>query len=114
MGTNILVVSDYFTWWVEEYAIPNQEATTVAVKLTDNIFCRSEQIHSDMGAQFKSKVIQAISKLLGINKSLTTPYHPQSGGLVERLNQPILSMSVTTRQSCKGMGRLCGKSLLCL
>ena len=85
----ILVVSDYFTRWVEAYAIPNQEATTVAVKLIDSMFCRysiPEQLHSDMGAQFESKIIQAISKLLGVNKTHTTPYHPQSDGLVERLN----------------------------
>lgn len=29
----ILVVSDYFSKWVEAYAIPNQEATTVADKI---------------------------------------------------------------------------------
>ena len=101
----ILVVSDYFTRWVEAYAIPNQEATTVAVKFIDNMFCRyslSEQIHSDMGAQFELKVIQAMSKLLGINKTHTTPYHPQSDGLVERLNQTILSMLVTTLDNHAG------------
>ena len=36
----ILVVSDYFTRWVEAYAIPNQEATTIAHKLVNNMFCR--------------------------------------------------------------------------
>ena len=49
----ILVASDYFTRWAEAYAIPNQEATTVATKLIDNMFCRfgiPEQLHSDMGA----------------------------------------------------------------
>jgi len=97
----ILVVSNYFMWWVESYAIPNQEATTVAVKLIDNMFCRytiPEQLHSYMGAQFKLKVIQAISKLLGINKTHTTPYHPLRDGLVKRLNQKILSMLATTTQ----------------
>ena len=31
----ILVVGDYFTKWMEAYAIPDQEALTVAVKLVD-------------------------------------------------------------------------------
>jgi len=35
----ILVVGDYFTRWMEAYAIRNQEATTVAQKLVDEVFC---------------------------------------------------------------------------
>ena len=34
----VLVVADYFTQWVEAFAIPNQEATTVARKLVNAIF----------------------------------------------------------------------------
>ena len=40
--------------------------------------------------------------MLGINKTRTTPYHPQSDGLVERFNrtiQTILSMYVSEDQS---------------
>ena len=53
----VLVVADYYTKWVEVYGIPNQEATTVAVKLVDEMFCRfspPEQLHSDQGHQFES------------------------------------------------------------
>ena len=84
----ILVASDYFTKWVEAFAIPNQEAITVAKALTDNMFCHFSmptQLHSDMGAQFESEVIKELSKTLQIRKTHTTPYHPQSDGLVERL-----------------------------
>ena len=48
----ILVANDYFIKWMEAYAIPNQEALTVARKLVDQIFCRfspPEQLHSDQG-----------------------------------------------------------------
>jgi hypothetical protein len=51
-NTYVLVAADYFTKWVEAYAIPNQEATTVAWKLTDQMFCRfspPDQLHSDQG-----------------------------------------------------------------
>ena len=37
----VLVAADYFTKWVEAYAIPNQEATTVARKLIDETFANS-------------------------------------------------------------------------
>ena len=36
----VLVAGDHFTKWMEAYAIPNQEAITVARKLTDEMFCR--------------------------------------------------------------------------
>ena len=91
----VLGVADYFTKWVEVFPIPNQEARTVATKLVDEVFCRfsmPEQLHSDQGKQFESKVIEEICKLLHIRKSRTTPYHPQSDGLVERFNRTLLSM----------------------
>ena len=95
----ILVISDYFTKWAEAFSIPNQEAITVATRLVDHVFCRLSmptQLDSDMGAQFESQLIKDISGLLGIKKTHTTPYHPQSDGLVERLNRTILSMLATT------------------
>ena len=95
----ILVVGDYFTRWMEAYDIKNQEAATVAQKLVDEIFCRfstPEQLHSDQGSQFESQLISEICKIMNINKSHTTPYHPQGDGLVERFNRTLLDMLATT------------------
>ena len=91
----ILVAGDYFTRWMEAYPIPNQEAVTVAEKLVNNFFCRfsvPEQLHSDQGRQFEACVFQEICKLLHINKTRTTPYHPQSDGLIERFNRTLQNM----------------------
>ena len=35
----ILVVADYFMRWMEAFAIPNQEASTFANKLVDEVLC---------------------------------------------------------------------------
>ena len=45
----ILVIGDYFTRWMETLPLPNQEASTVAGKLVDEVFlCFSipKQLHS--------------------------------------------------------------------
>ena len=97
-----LVAVDYFMRWVEAYPIPNQEATTVAKKLTDELFRLSppEQLHFDPGQQLESIIIAEMCKLLGIAKSRTTPYHPQGDGLVERFNRTLLAMLATAVQEC--------------
>ena len=95
-NNDVLVVSDYFTKWMEAFAIPNQEAVTVA---EEEVFCRfsiPEQLHSDQGRQFEGKLMQEVCKLLHIKKTRTTAYHPQSDGVVERLNRTLLSMLTAT------------------
>ena len=95
----ILVAGDYFTKWMEAYAIPNQEAKTVAERLVNELFCRfspPEQLHSDQGRQFESELLTEVCKLLNIHKTRTTPYHPQCDGLVERFNRTLLNMLATS------------------
>ena len=82
----ILVVTDYFTKWTESYPILNQEASTVAEKLVGEFICRfgvPREIHSDPGTNCESKVMSEVCKLLDIEKMITTPQQPQSGGRVE-------------------------------
>ena len=53
----ILIAQDYFTKWVEAFALPNQQATTVAEVLVDQFFCRfgvPMELHSDQGRNFES------------------------------------------------------------
>jgi hypothetical protein len=52
---------DYFTKWPEAYAIPNQEAATVAEGLVTNFFCHfggPRELHSDQGRNFESRLMQ--------------------------------------------------------
>ncbi|XP_052001342.1 uncharacterized protein ccser2a isoform X1 [Xyrauchen texanus] len=49
-----------------------------------------EEIVSDRGTQFTSRVWKAFCRLLNVNLSLTSGYHPQSNGQTERLNQEII------------------------
>ena len=86
----VLVLSDYFTRWVEAFPIRDIEAKTVADVMLQGFFSRygvPKQIHSDQGTQFESKLFQELCRVFDIEKTRTTPYHPQSDGLVERFNR---------------------------
>ena len=88
----ICVAMDYFTKWPEAYAIPDQEATTVAKALVEQFFSRlgiPKELHSDQGRNFESAVFRECCRLLGIRKTRTTPGHPESDGMVERYNRTL-------------------------
>lgn len=94
----ILVVSDYFTKWTECFAIPNMEARTVADKIVREVITRfgvPTMIHSDQGKQFEGHLFTEMCKMLNVKKTRTTPYHPQSDGMVERFNKTLVRMLKT-------------------
>ncbi|KAK7919250.1 hypothetical protein WMY93_010534 [Mugilogobius chulae] len=88
----VLAAMDYFTKWPEAFAIPDQEAETVADTLVEGMFSRfgvAEVLHSDQGRNFESAVFSAMCERMGMQKTRTTPLHPQSDGLVERFNRTL-------------------------
>ena len=75
--------------------MPNMEVCTVAKILVENVLCRfgiPQKIHSDQGRQFESNLFQEMCKILGIEKTRTTPYHSESDGMVERFNRTLAAM----------------------
>ncbi|GFT04900.1 retrovirus-related Pol polyprotein from transposon 412 [Trichonephila clavipes] len=49
------------------------------------------QLHSDQGRNFDSAVCKRLCEILAIDKTRTTPLHPQFDGMVERFNRTILN-----------------------
>ena len=102
---HLLVIMDYFTRWPEAYALPDQEALTVAKVLATEFVPRHGvplELHSDQGRNFESTVIRELCQLLGIHKTRTTAFHPRSDGMVERYNLTIgrqLAMFIGQHQS---------------
>ena len=91
----ILVIQDYYTKWVECFAMHNTESATVAKLLVNEVVSRfgvPNKIHSDQGRQFESVLFKEMCQLLQIEKTRTTAYHPQSNGMVERFNRTLASM----------------------
>ena len=97
-----LVVTDYFTKYVEIFPMANQEATSVATVLVRDFFTKfgvPHFLHSDQGTQFESKLFTEICALLEVEKTRTTPFHPQSDGQAERNIKTLSRMIAMTAET---------------
>ena len=74
----------YCTGYIHAHEL--QKATTVAEALVKALTLESLELHSDQG---RSNVFREMCALLGTKKTRTTPLHPQSDGMVERLNRTL-------------------------
>ncbi len=82
------------TRWPEAVALRSVTAKSVADGLWC-IFSRTaipEVMLSDQGTQFCGRVVRQLCRLLGIDKLRTSPYHPQTNGMVERMHGTLKSV----------------------
>ena len=85
----ILVLTDHLTRWQDALPIPDGTAPTVATTLDERVFCYfglPEQIHSDLGRQFRSQQMSELCALWQVQQTHTTPFHPQANRVVEQGN----------------------------
>ena len=91
----ILCMGDHFTKWITAVPLPNQETKTVANALIEyviSVFGVPREIYTDQGSNFESKLFQELCDLLGIQKSRTCPYCPQSNGYIEAFNKSLAQL----------------------
>ncbi len=91
----LLVIVEFFTKWVEVAALPLQETIITANAIFSEWVTRygvPDQIHSDQGPNFESRLFHEPCEASGVKKTRTTPYHPQGNGQTERTNQSLLSL----------------------
>jgi hypothetical protein len=89
----VLVITDYFTRHVTAIALPNNTAEITAQALFNQYFCIygiPAVILSDQGSHFRNQLMHNISSLIGFNMIHSTPYHPQTNGVVERFNATFI------------------------
>ncbi len=97
----IMLVQDYFSKWVELFALPNKTTEEVAKRLSDEIFTRYGpclRLHSDQGREFESAVVSELCQFWGVRKTRSSPFAPWSCGQVERSNKNVKMM---LRQLCE-------------
>ncbi|KAL1268451.1 hypothetical protein QQF64_033814 [Cirrhinus molitorella] len=65
-----------------------EEVTQCVIKLFYK-FGAPKRILTDQGTEFVNQINLEVCQTLGISRSLCAPYHPQTNGLVEKLNGTI-------------------------
>ena len=89
----IVVIVDQFTKMIRlKAAMTNVSSEVIAKIYSDNIWKLHRiprKILSDRGSQFTSKFIEEFTKALGTKRQLSTAYHLQTDGQMERINQEI-------------------------
>ena len=102
----LLVIQDYFTKWADARLLPDRTAIRITAKLV-KLFCTygiPEIVHSDQGRNFESSIVQSTLDAFGVQKSHTTPYHPQGDGMVERFNHSLLQLCANICREAGGLG----------
>jgi len=102
--TQLLVIVDHFSKWVELFALKDGKADQVRKVLESQIFCRwgaPSSLLSDNATNFRGKAFRDMCKGWGIKHKFTSSYHPQ-GNITERVNRNIRTMLasyITTRHN---------------
>jgi transposase InsO family protein len=88
----ILTAVDRSTRWVEAFPLKAVAASDCAEALVSGWVTRfgvPACLTSDRGVQFASAVWAALMSRLGVKHVMTTAYHPQSNGIVERFHRRL-------------------------
>ena len=87
----LVVLVDYFSKWIEAEALTDKSARTVGFFFYKQIChhgCFEIQIN-DQGREFVNEISKGLYSKTGTIQRITSAYHPQANGLVERQNQTI-------------------------
>src|SRR6266498_2085342 len=88
----IVTAMDYFTKWPIAKAFKEATVKAVSKFIYQKIICKHgcpEVLQSDQGTHFVNRVIEDLTGKFRIKHRLSSPYHPQTNGLVERFNQTL-------------------------
>lgn len=88
----IIVAMDYLTKWPEARPVPQATAEATASFLYEDIICRHgcpSRILTDRGTHFNNQLVNSLMDRFSVKHLLSSPYHPQTNGLVERFNRTL-------------------------
>ena len=102
---NVLVMTDAFTKFSVAVTTNNQQALTVAKALVErwfHVYGIPSSIHSDQGKSFDNKIVDALCKMYGVERTMTSPYNPRGNSQCERFNRTMFGLLKTLTKEQKG------------
>ena len=88
----VLSFIDHMSRYLQLIPLPNKDAETVAKAFMDNfvtLFGIPKMLTTDNGSEFKNRIFSEVCSILKVKMHFTTPFCPQSNGLVERTNRCV-------------------------
>ena len=101
---NVTVMQDHISKYVVTYVVKDQTARTATETLRNGyfgLFGAPAYLFSNQGKAFTGHLISNLCELYGVQKLQTLPYHAQTNGQVERMNQTIIRMIGNLEQDKK-------------
>jgi hypothetical protein len=95
---HIITAIDYATRWVVAKAVPERTSSEMVKFLYENILMNygcPYEVFSDRASALLSQAIGDYMELQNIRHKATTPYHPKTNGMVERMHA-MVGHSITT------------------
>ena len=84
----LLVITEYLTKYPYAVPIKSKTAEEIAEKLLVyiSLFGPPKTILSDQGTEFNNAVVDKLVKATGVERRITSAYHPRTNGQTERFN----------------------------
>jgi hypothetical protein len=95
---HIITAIDYATRWPIAKAVPNMTKEAVITFIYENIIVNHGvplEVITDRGKSFLAEAVDEYINKVGISHLASTPYHPETNGMVERMHA-TLGHAVTT------------------
>ncbi len=100
----VLVIVDMCSRWTELVPLKSTQAAEAAKAFVNHWLLRfgtPRVLQTDGGTQFRNAIMKDLAERAGFSTHVTTAYHPQSNGIVERANGPILRILKARKYAMK-------------
>ena len=89
----VMVLTEHLSRYPVAFPIKTKSAAEIAPLRLHYIaiFGAPRQILSDQGSEFINSVVSSLLRGIGVDRRVTSPYHPRANGITERFNATLIA-----------------------